>query len=571
MQMSTFLVILIIISTALFSLTGCHSGLKANGAQTDIKAQISTPGAPAYYFFSAAQLALKQGDINEAIWLLEQAMQYDGRSTYLKLEKANLLLIKKQSDQALILIEEVLADEPENLHALDMAGRIYHQQKRMDDALAAFEKVLAGKPQEQNTYLIVGRIYWNNNDFDNAERVFLQMVQYLPHSYAAYYFYGKVLAAQGKDEAAETALVQSLKLDPSLEEPRNELLKIYKKKNQHSKITQTYREILELDPANHHAAFGLADHYHKIGQDQLSLQLLGQMATRMEGDATIISTLFEMFLESKQYDDALWAIEGMLKSRPDNSDLHYMAGVSADHLDDHQRALDHLHRVAPGSRFYTNAVVQGALLYHDLGKVDRAIALVRKALSHHPDYSDYYFYLGWFYEKLERYDEALKILQAGVANDSTNARLHFRIGVVYDKMGRRQDSITAMQRVIVLTPNDAEALNYLGYTYADLGINLDEAETLIQSALKIKPDDGYIADSLGWVYYKRGQYAQALKWLKKAVKLQPEDPTILEHLGDLYLKLDSTQKALNYYQRSLDRKESNRGPLEEKIRSLKVQ
>jgi tetratricopeptide (TPR) repeat protein len=135
-------------------------------------------------------------------------------------------------------------------------------------------------------------------------------------------------------------------------------------------------------------------------------------------------------------------------------------------------------------------------------------------------------------------------------------------------MGNKQNSISAIKAVLHLTPNDAEAMNYLGYTYADLGINLDEAETLIQTALKIKPGDGYITDSLGWVYFKRGQYNKALIWLKKAVQLIPEDPVILEHLGDVYRQMNSREKALGLYQRSLEKKDKDRRTLEEKIRTL---
>ena len=84
----------------------------------------------------------------------------------------------------------------------------------------------------------------------------------------------------------------------------------------------------------------------------------------------------------------------------------------------------------------------------------------------------------------------------------------------------------------------------------------------------MKPDDGYITDSLGWVYFKRGQYTQALKWLNKAVQLVPDDPTILEHIGDVYLQMESREKALNFYRRSLKKKEKDRQALKEKIRIL---
>jgi Flp pilus assembly protein TadD len=126
-----------------------------------------------------------------------------------------------------------------------------------------------------------------------------------------------------------------------------------------------------------------------------------------------------------------------------------------------------------------------------------------------------------------------------------------------------------MKTVIRLDPQDASALNYLGYTYADLGKNLEEAERLIKEALKVKPDDGYITDSLGWVYYKMGDYSKALTVLKRAVELVPEDPVILEHLGDAYLKANDQKNALKAYERSLKLGHKDQAAIEDKIKQIK--
>ena len=126
-----------------------------------------------------------------------------------------------------------------------------------------------------------------------------------------------------------------------------------------------------------------------------------------------------------------------------------------------------------------------------------------------------------------------------------------------------------MRKVIALDPKNANALNYLGYTYADLGQNLDEAEQLIIEALKYKANDGFITDSLGWVYYKKGEYAKALEYLKKAHELVPDDPTIMEHVGDAYLKLNDKANALKYYQKALSKKDQEKEDLQKKIRQLK--
>ncbi|MCK7515930.1 MAG: tetratricopeptide repeat protein [Desulfobacterales bacterium] len=99
-----------------------------------------------------------------------------------------------------------------------------------------------------------------------------------------------------------------------------------------------------------------------------------------------------------------------------------------------------------------------------------------------------------------------------------------------------------MRKVIELDPKNANALNYLGYTYADLGQNLDEAERLVLEALKHKPNDGYITDSLGWVYYKKGDYEKALQHLKKAAELVPRTPSSWSTSGDAYLKLNDKRE-----------------------------
>ena len=107
-----------------------------------------------------------------------------------------------------------------------------------------------------------------------------------------------------------------------------------------------------------------------------------------------------------------------------------------------------------------------------------------------------------------------------------------------------------MKEVLEREPENPEALNYLGYTYADLGINLDEAEALITKALEYQPDDGYIVDSLGWVYYKKGRYEEALKELSRAQSLSPDDPVINEHLGDVKYRLGYIDEVLPLYLRA---------------------
>jgi tetratricopeptide (TPR) repeat protein len=128
-----------------------------------------------------------------------------------------------------------------------------------------------------------------------------------------------------------------------------------------------------------------------------------------------------------------------------------------------------------------------------------------------------------------------------------NTRVWYEYGLYLEQSGNTEEAMLKMQHVLTIDPENPFALNYVGYTWADKGINLEEALVYLKRAAASRPEDGFIRDSLGWVYYKLGDYAKAVQELKTAVAKQPHDPTINEHLGDAYLKAGDLEKALVYY------------------------
>src|SRR5690606_35120944 len=128
-----------------------------------------------------------------------------------------------------------------------------------------------------------------------------------------------------------------------------------------------------------------------------------------------------------------------------------------------------------------------------------------------------------------------------------------------------------MRDVIAKDPENSSAYNYLGYLYADRGENLDEAEKLILKALQLKPGDGFYLDSLGWVYYQRGEYDKALGRLLEAAKAQPKEGVIFEHLGDLKKVTKNLEEAIEYYKKALsvDLEDKDRERVSKKLEELK--
>ncbi len=183
-----------------------------------------------------------------------------------------------------------------------------------------------------------------------------------------------------------------------------------------------------------------------------------------------------------------------------------------------------------------------------------------------------YFLLGLAYTEKGNYDKAVSRYREYLNLDPNNAVVHFYLAADLDKQGQTKEAVSELKKAIKLNPDNAEALNYLGYLYAEQGINLNESLDLLKKALKLKPDSGYIVDSLGWAYFKKGRLDKALSELKRAVKLsagrKEDDAIIREHLGDAYFKKGLVQSALRQWEKSLQLNPDN-NKLREKIKKAK--
>ena len=125
-----------------------------------------------------------------------------------------------------------------------------------------------------------------------------------------------------------------------------------------------------------------------------------------------------------------------------------------------------------------------------------------------------------------------------------NTWVYYYFRGICEERSKQWDKAEAdMKKALALKPEQPHVLNYLGYSWIDRGMNLDAAMTMIKRAVEQRPDDGYIVDSLGWAYYRIGNYQEAVKHLERAIDLKPEDPTINDHLGDAYWRVGRTLEA----------------------------
>lgn len=145
------------------------------------------------------------------------------------------------------------------------------------------------------------------------------------------------------------------------------------------------------------------------------------------------------------------------------------------------------------------------------------------------------------------YPSAISLLQSAVAAKPEDVELKFQLGSVQERAGNRKASETVFLEVLEKNPEHAPSLNYLGYMWAENGVNLERAQEMLTRAVGQDPDNGAYVDSLGWVYFRLGQLDLAEKYLTDAARLLPRDPTVHEHLGDVLAKRGDMQGALKRY------------------------
>ena len=196
-------------------------------------------------------------------------------------------------------------------------------------------------PKQENTYLLAGGLYMERNDRINAFRIYSRLVEYFPLSYVGHFFIGKIHAGNGDASAAESAFQKTLELEPALEEPRFELLKIYESRGEKDRIVKTYQQLLSQNPSNYTAAMELGFFYHRNGMAAEAEAVFKDLGTRSLEDQDVLRKAVKGYYESKQYDAAVVLFEGMLKSAPDSSDLRYVAGLAYDGLKETEKTLAH--------------------------------------------------------------------------------------------------------------------------------------------------------------------------------------------------------------------------------------
>ncbi len=223
---------------------------------------------------------------------------------------------------------------------------------------------------------------------------------------------------------------------------------------------------------------------------------------------------------------------------PQNSlTLLQLADIS-DRLKQYQQAIAIYESVPDSDVMRTTADIQIAQMLDNLDKHDEAEKYRARIVAAHPNDEDALFALGNSQRAQKKFADAAatytKVLAISTKPEKSNWILYYFRGIAYESAKQWPQAEADFRKGLELYPDQPSILNYLGYSWVDRGINLDEAFGMLHKAVELNPSDGYIVDSLGWALFKLGKYDESVKELERAIDLKPGDPTINDHLGDAY-------------------------------------
>ena len=213
-----------------------------------------------------------------------------------------------------------------------------------------------------------------------------------------------------------------------------------------------------------------------------------------------------------------------------------------------QMAIKVYERMPAGSPLKRNAQIQLATNLDSADRSDEAIKILKGVTAESPKDIEAIMALGniergrkKFSDCATTYSQAIDAAP-GVTDKNTWVTYYYR-GICEERSKQWSKAEADMRKALELQPEQPHVLNYLGYSWIDQGINLDEGMKMIRRAVDQRPDDGYIVDSLGWAFFRIGNFEDAVKNLERAIDLKPEDPTINDHLGDAYWRVGRTLEA----------------------------
>ena len=580
---------LVIPSLLAATLLGC-----VTGAGPDRKPVAMSQEAQAGASFMRGHLLELEGRLVEAAEAYEAAARLDPTSVQLQRHLVQIWQRAGNSERAIEHAERAIELEPGDERTNRALAALYIASQRYQEAVDLLEPAYQEGGLSEEGLFGLFNLYRQIEDYEGAERVAAEMISRSPSSLRGYLALGAALESNEQPDAAE----------------------------------QVYRRALKIAPDQASVFDAIARLRRRAGDIPAELELLQEKLAVLPGDASSLLRMAQLYDEQSDRETAIETLESLVALHPSHMGAQFQLGIFYFQADRHADAISRLELViqesanAPTFPLLHEVRYFLGLVHYDAGDKDEALEALRLVPSDSKRFSDARMLMARMLEERKDFPAALAEARRGVLADPTsvpvqvslagllqrsgdfrgavelmeelirahpdNPDLYYDLGLIYGEAGHEERVLEIMHEVIERDPNHANALNYVGYSWAEKAVRLDDAERMIRRAIALRPNDGYITDSLGWVLYQRGlkllaaghtgdartALSSALRELERSTELLDRgDPVITRHLGDAYRSMSRFPEALEAYRHALglDPKESEAAEIQREIELLELQ
>ena len=532
-------------------------------------------------------------------------------------------------DLAIAEFNEISELEPQDIQNHLVLGQLYTVNHQSDKAREQFETAAKIDPNSEDVALNLSRLYSESGDMKRA----IETLEGVPQEDRT----AKLAFALGagydqiKDtKKAVTAYQQAVDLDPDNLDARRGLAQALLNNNQLEDALHAYQEISSADPQDAQALVRIAEcqrrqgHYEPayatlkraqalssdtdeiVYNEALTLDALGRYAesTKLldglvthsakadnhytEGEknnrAIFLERLANVDREQNRTEAAIAAYHHMVELGGEVAERGYQGEVDAYRdAKQYDKATEVARQAAKAMPDNKQIQLMLAAQLADTGHADEGLSVVNAQLKHNAEDRDVYLALAQIDTRLRHWKEASEDIDQAAAlpvhGDGDSRDVLFLRGELEERQKHYDAAEDQFRKLLALDPNNSVTLNYLGYMLADRGVKLPDALAMIQKAVELDPQNYAYLDSLGWAYFKMGQYPLAEDNLRKASERVSTDPTVHDHLGELYEKTGRLRLAVAQWDQSLaqyartipaDVDESDVSKVQKKLESAKV-
>ncbi len=498
----------------------------------------------AWLAYAQGLLAEDDAETDEALAKYRQSFDLDPSNSELAVKVASMLITRDDPSGAIQILKDNIKAAPSAPLPLVVLSKVYAANlKKPDLALKYAEQALALDPNYFPSYYGMYTLLTSQGQRAKAAQILQRAAKASSTDPAFWLGVGQLFAASHFKEDGTPDAPENLKQANAL-----------------------FRKAVEFGQNNADVLAKAADYFGDTRQVKEALSAYAAAAalkTSPDGETALARSrerLLRTFSQPAVRDAAIESLEQITKADPGSPHAWQMLGELYQSKDESEKALAAFQRSAANDATGPQTLLRVAQLQIEMKLFDQAVETAQAARAKYPDAPETHYMLAMALGLAKRkadavtaFESARKEFETSGHEEFLNAAFYFEYGAAAEQAGLRDKAEELLKQAIELDPkNAAQACNYLGYMWADRGEHLDEAAKMINRALEEDPDNGAFMDSLGWLYFRSGQFDKAVAELKEASeKMTPEDATVLDHLGDAYQKTGKLDEALTVWQKAV--------------------